>query len=337
MSQPSLSTAEQVAQAAHQMLRAGQGQAISQRAILEAIGNRGSMTTIHQALTQWWQDLGDHLEQLEYLQGFPPEALSPLLEAFAVIRAQAEAQARAEYETATQSAREEVAAAQAERIAAQEALAQAREQIQILQHEIDQRVGERDKLTAQLRSETDRRQAIEQQIPAIREDARARIEAAVQRSEALQAELAQEVARHQATETRLTQLYDQERQARLKSEHQAETERQVLNRKLSKRNEAYLQAKQAGAELAAQIPPLTERIDLLTSESEQRREAQDRLQAELTQARESLTQLHTERTLTQTQNQEWRERCDKLEQQLAQKATELLTLSNRLVDTQTRS
>jgi chromosome segregation protein len=337
MSQQSLSTAEQVAQAAHQMLRAGQGQAISQRAILEAIGNRGSMKTIHQALTQWWQDLGEHLEQLEYLQGFPPEALNPLLEAFAAIRETAQVQARGEFEAARKEALTAMEIAQAERIAAQEALAQAREQIQTLQHEIDQRVAERDQLATQLRSETDRRRAIEEQIPAIRDDAQSRIQAAEQRTEALQAELAQEVTRHRATETRLTQLYDQERQARLKSEQQAETERQALNRRISEKDEVYLQAKQTSAELAAQIPPLTGRIELLTSECEQRRETQERLQAELTQAHETLTQLHTERTLTQTQNQEWRERCDKLEQQVSQKTTELLTLSHRLVDAQTRS
>ncbi|MEW8050283.1 MAG: DNA-binding protein, partial [Candidatus Thiodiazotropha sp.] len=98
-----LKTADQVALAAHDLLRQGQGQAITQRKIYEAIGNRGSMKTIQQALGDFWADLGTHLQQLEYLQGFPPEVLSALLEAFAGIRAQAEARARADFETETQA------------------------------------------------------------------------------------------------------------------------------------------------------------------------------------------------------------------------------------------
>jgi chromosome segregation ATPase len=285
-----LSTAQRVALAAHELLRNGQGQAITQRKIYEAIGNRGSMTTIQQALADWWTDLGEHLQQLEYLQGFPAEALTPLLEAFAGIREVAQIQARTEYETATREAQEAVATAQAERTATLEALASAKTQIQDLKHQVDQLVEKRDGLQRQLTSETDRRQAIEQQIPAIREDARVRIEQAEQQSEGLQAALSKEEARHQATETRLTTLYDQERTARAQAHTEAEKAQQALQGKLETLNQTYLQTKQEGAQLASQ---LRQEASRLSGQIEQMEITRQQLQTQLETCQAERTGLTT--------------------------------------------
>jgi chromosome segregation ATPase len=328
-----LSTAQRVALAAQELLRDGQGQAITQRKIYEAIGNRGSMTTIQQALADWWTDLGEHLQQLEYLQGFPPEALTPLLEAFAGIREVAQIQARTEYETATREAQEAVETAQAERSAALEALASAKAQIQDLKHQVDQLVEKRDGLQRQLTSETDRRQAIEQQIPAIREDARVRIEQAVQQLEGLQAALSKEEARHQATETRLTTLYDQERTARAQEQSQALHTQQALQEKLEALNQTYLEVKQEGAQRASQ---LSQEVSRLTGQLEQLEVSRQQLQARLETCQTECTGLTTalaeaeaDRRHDQERIDELTARCATLEKTNQQKDKKMLKLTQQ--------
>lgn len=260
------------------MLRDGRGQEITQRAIYQAIGSRGSMTTIQQTLAQWWADLGDHLQAIEYLKGFPPEALAPLVEAFAVIRELATTKARDAFETERREAHEAVETAQAEKAAALEALAQARDERQTLKQEVEQLVERRDGLERQLRSETDRRQAVEQQIPAIREDARVRIEQAERQAVGLEAALAKEESRHQATETRLTALYDQERTARAQAHAEAERTEQALQGKVEVLNQTYLHAKQEAAQLASQ---LREEAARLTGQIEQLKNSEQQLQVQL--------------------------------------------------------
>ena len=242
-----LKTADQVALAAHKLLRQGQGQAITQRKIYEAIGNRGSMKTIQQALGDFWADLGNHLQQLEYLQGFPPEALTPLLEAFAGIRTQAEAQSRSDYEAKTQAARTAIEQADTDRRAALETLDVAKSEIQTLKHQLEQLVEKRDALQQQLASEIDRRQTLEVQIPTLREETRVRLEQADSQTQRAQIALHKEEERHQATELRLTTLYDQERTARAEERTQALKAQERLQEKLETINKTYLAAKQVGA------------------------------------------------------------------------------------------
>ncbi|MCG7868782.1 MAG: DNA-binding protein [Candidatus Thiodiazotropha taylori] len=306
-----LKTADQVALAAHDLLRQGQGQAITQRKIYEAIGNRGSMKTIQQALGEFWADLGTHLQQLEYLQGFPPEALSALLEAFARIRAQAEARARADFEAETQAANEAVEVAQAERTAALDALETAQSQINELKHQVDQLVEKRDGLQQQLESETDRRQALEGEIPAIREDAEARLQQAKQQQADLQETLAKEEARHQATETRLTALYDQERTARAEERTQAVKTQESLQGKLEDLNQTYLAAKQAGAQLASQ---LSQEVARQAGQVEQLEAAQQLLLTQLEKYRAELAQLTAAQAETATERRHGQARIRELEQ-----------------------
>jgi chromosome segregation protein len=330
----SLSTAERVALAAHEKLRQGQGQSITQRSIYEAIGNRGSMTTIQQALADWWADLGEHLQQLEYLQGFPAEALTPLLEAFAGIREVAQAQARTEYETATREAHEAVKAAETERTAALETLSAAKEDIQTLRHQIDQLVEQRDGLQKQLTSETDRRQAIEQQIPAIREDAQARIKQAAQRIEALRTDLTKEETRHQATETRLTTLYDQERTALAQERTQAERAQQALQGKLEERNRTYLQAKQEGAQLASELRQeasrLSGQIEQLEASRQQLQAQLEACQTERAEMTAALAEAQADRRHDQALIREQKERCVTLEKIAKQKDKEILQLTKQV-------
>ncbi len=335
MTQQTQSTAARIEQAAWSLLRDGRGQEITQRAIYQAIGSRGSMTTIQQALAQWWSGLGDHLQALEYLQGFPPEALMPLVEAFGAIRELATTQARGEYETERREALAAVETAQTEQAAALEALARAQQERQALRQEVDQLVERRDGLEQQLRSETDRRQAVEQQIPAIREDARVRIEQAERRAEGLQEALGKEEARHQATETRLTALYDQERTARAQEHTQAENARQALQGKLDDLNQTYLQARESAAALAAQLSQEVSRLhgqlEQLEAERQQWRDTQERLQTEGLRTHEALTQAETELRLTQARIRELEQTCAKLETTCASKDQEILRLTQQAV------
>lgn len=331
-----LSTAERVAIAAQELLRSGQGQTITQRKIYEAIGNRGSMTTIQQALADWWIDLGEHLQQLEYLHGLPPEALSPLLEAFAGIREVAQAQAHTNYETATREAREAVVTAHTERTAALEALASVKTENLSLRHEIEQLVEKRDGLQQQLHTETDRRQAIEQQIPAIREDARVRIEQTEQQIKGLQAALAKEETRHQATESRLTALYDEERTARTQAHTQAEHAQQALQGKLDALNQTYLQAKQEAAQLAGQ---LREEAARLTGQVEQLKTAEAQLQAQLVAGQSeraelaaSLAEAQADRRHDQARIRDLEQHCATLETVGEAKDQEILQLTAQVTE-----
>jgi chromosome segregation ATPase len=122
------------------------------------------MTTIQRALKEWWFKIGDHLEALEYLQGFPPEVLSPLLQVFEQIRTVAHEQAYAEYEEAVDEAREAIDSANAERETAQQTLEIAQDEIKSLHRQVDQLVERGDGLERQVHSETDRRQAIQRLI-----------------------------------------------------------------------------------------------------------------------------------------------------------------------------
>ncbi|MGD8909437.1 MAG: hypothetical protein PVI92_08805 [Chromatiales bacterium] len=108
-------------------------------------------------------------------QEFPAEALSPLLDAFTGFREVTRAQAKPDYEEATRKALEAIEAAETERTAVQDTLEMAKDELQAIRRQVDQLVERRDGLERQLRSDTDRRQAVEQQVPAIREDAQARI------------------------------------------------------------------------------------------------------------------------------------------------------------------
>ncbi|MCU7829582.1 MAG: DNA-binding protein [Candidatus Thiodiazotropha sp. (ex Myrtea sp. 'scaly one' KF741663)] len=252
-SKKSADTKALVFEAAEEMLIDGRGQAITQRAIYEAIGNRGSMTTIQQALAEWWAGLGDHFMEIEYLQGFPPEVLSPLQEAFAGIREVAQEKAYDDYSADVDKARVAIDAAKTEREVALEKLEIAQDEIISLRRQIDQLVEKRDILQQQLSSETDRRQAVEVQIPAIREDAQARIKQAEQQVRTLQRDLTREEERHQATETRLTTLYDQERTARAQERTHAEATQQTLQGKLEDLNQIYLVAKQEAANLSGRL------------------------------------------------------------------------------------
>lgn len=334
MATPTPSTPELIEQAAWSLLRDGRGQEITQRAIYQAIGSRGSMTTIQQTLAQWWADLGDHLQALEYLKGFPPEALAPLVEAFAAIRELAVTQARDEYETARREAQATVETTQTEKAAALEALARAQAERQALRQEVEQLVERRDGLERQLRSETDRRQAVEQQIPAIREDARVRIEQAERRAEGLEADLAKEEARHQATETRLTALYDQERTARAQAHAEAERAHRALQGKLEALNQTYLQAKQAGAQLAGQ---LREEAARLTGRIEQLKTAEAQLQAQLAAGQSeraelaaALAEAQADRRHDQARIRDLEKHCATLETAGEAKDQEILQLTQQV-------
>ncbi|MET0076398.1 MAG: DNA-binding protein [Candidatus Thiodiazotropha lotti] len=341
MTTPTPSTPALIEQAAWSLLRDGRGQEITQRAIYQAIGSRGSMTTIQQTLAQWWAGLGDHLQALEYLKGFPPEALAPLVEAFAAIRELAASQARDEFEAERRESQEKVETAQTEKTAALEALAMAQAERQGLRQEVEQLVERRDGLERQLRSETDRRQAVEQQIPAIREDARVRIEQAERRAEGLEAALAKEESRHQATETRLTTLYDQERTARAQAHAQAEQVQKTLQGKFEALNETYLQAKQEGVQLAAQ---LREEVARLTGQIEQLKTAEAQLQAQLgagqserAELAASLAEAQADRRHDQARIRDLEQRCATLESACEAKDQEIHQLTAqvaKLHDTQ---
>jgi chromosome segregation ATPase len=314
-----LKTADQVALAAHELLRQGQGQAITQRKIYETIGNRGSMKTIQQALGDFWADLGTHLQQLEYLQGFPAEALTPLLEAFAGIRSQAEVQARAEYETETQAARAAIDKADSERSAALEALGVAKTEIQTLKHQVEQLVEKRDGLQQQLLSETDRRQALEAQIPTLREEAQLRLDQANNETQGVRNTLRKEEERHQATEVRLTILYDQERTARAQEHSEAEKAQQTLQRKLDDLNQSYLEAKQAGVEIASQ---LSQEVSRRSGQIEQLETLQQQLQNQLNSVQVERGELATTLATEQAERRHGQQRIEALEQVCAKLETE---------------
>ncbi|MEJ2621986.1 MAG: DNA-binding protein [Candidatus Thiodiazotropha sp.] len=314
-----LKTADQVVLAAHELLRQGQGQAITQRKIYEAIGNRGSMKTIQQALAEFWADLGTHLQQLEYLQGFPPEALTPLLEAFTGIRAQAEAQARSNYEAETQAARTAIEKADSERSVALEALDAAKTEIQTLKHQVEQLVEKRDSLQQQLLSETDRRQALEAQIPTLREEARLRLDQAKSETQGIRNTLLKEEERHQATEVRLTTLYDQERTARAQERSEAEKTQQTLQRKLDDLNQTFLETKQAGVEIASQ---LSQEVARRSGQIEQLEARQQQLQNQLNTEQAERGELAATLATEQADRRHGQQRIEALEQVCAKLETE---------------
>ncbi|MEW8492466.1 MAG: DNA-binding protein [Candidatus Thiodiazotropha taylori] len=322
-----LKTADQVALAAHDLLRQGQGQAITQRKIYEAIGNRGSMKTIQQALGEFWADLGTHLQQLEYLQGFPPEALNPLLEAFAGIRAQAEAQARSDYEAEIQAARTAIETAETERSAALEALDAAKSEIQTLKHQLEQLIEKRDGLQQRLASETDRRQALEAQIPTLREDARVRLEQAENQTQRIQIALHKEEERHQATEHRLTTLYDQERTARVEEHTQAVKAQDRLQGKLEALNKIYLAAKQASTERASE---LSQEIARRVGQVEQLQTQLEKGQGEQAELATTLVTEQTERRHDQVRIHELEQACATLEKTAEQQAQTIEQLNQQL-------
>lgn len=322
-----LKTADQVALAAHDLLRQGQGQAITQRKIYEAIGNRGSMKTIQQALGDFWADLGTHLEQLEYLQGFPPEALSPLLEAFAGIRTQAEVQARSDYETETQAARMAIEHADTERRAALEALDTAKSEIQALKHQLEQLVEKRDVLQQQLASEIDRRQMLEAQIPILREETRVRLEQADSQTQRAQIALHKEEERHQATEHRLTTLYDQERTARAEERTQAVKMQARLQEKLEALNTTYLAAKQAGAERASE---LSQAVARQAGQVEQLQTQLEKGQTEQAELAATLATEQTERRHDLARIHELEAACASLEKSAQQQAQTIEQLNQQL-------
>jgi len=207
-----------------------------------------------------------------------------------------------------------------------EALAQIQDKRQALRQEVEQPVERRDGLERQLRSETDRRQAVEQQIPAIREDARVRIEQAERRGEGLEVALAKEVNRHQATEIHLSALYEQERAAQAHSE--AERSQRALQGKLEDLNQTYPQARQASARLAAQ---LREEAARLTGQIDQLKNAEAQLQAQLVAGQSeraelaaSLAVAQADRRHNQVRIRDLEQRCATLESTCEAKDQEIL-------------
>ncbi len=230
MSEANKDTRALVFEAAYQMLREGHGSDISQRTIYERIGNYGSMKTINNGLAEWYQEAGNYLCKLEYMDGLST-LVAPLAEAFDTIRQAAEATAQKEYEAAIQNAETTIKAAEAVRDATLETKAVVDTKVAALQHQVEQLVERSDGLNRQWQSEKDRREATEKQITDIRHDAQERIDQANQRRQELETSLTKEEGRHQATEERLTALYDQERVGRRSDKAEAGTTISELRRK----------------------------------------------------------------------------------------------------------
>ncbi len=230
MSEANKDTRALVFEAAYQMLREGHGSDISQRTIYERIGNYGSMKTINNGLAEWYQEAGNYLCKLEYMDGLST-LVAPLAEAFDTIRQAAEVTAKKEHEAATQDAEAKIKAAEEARDATLEAKVVADTKATALQHQVEQLIEKVDGLNRQWQSEKDRREATEKQITDIRRDAQDRIDQANQRSQELETSLTKEEGRHQATEERLTALYDQERVGCKSDKADADTTITELRRK----------------------------------------------------------------------------------------------------------
>ena len=286
-------TATRVRRAADQMLKEGRAREITARSIYQVIGY-GSLTTINQALAEWWEALGARMSDYEQLPGIPVELQEQVVTLLTTIRKEAQASARQAFQEHEREANLRVEEAIALRDAAEQERQRQAAEIETLRVRLEAQTERARTLESNLGAERARLQAAEQHVQEARAECeRVRLDATTRVSQLEQLQTL-ERDRFRDLETRLIAQLDEHKTARAKLEQQHRDATHSWHAKESGLTLRIHDLEQKRVKLEQQVALEQHKSETSTAESVRRNEQINTLTQELTQDRESKVSLQTE-------------------------------------------